>query len=156
MSEVTGSGFTVDVPAGWEVDIRPESAMLLGSDHDVVEPAVMHLANFQLPKALAEYGDELYTELGPADVFVSVIDFGPLEPGQQLFSHLGIPSSLAPEDFSPDAAVRGLAGGTATQYFFQEAGRGYCLFIVVGSHRERSDILDELNAVLSTVRFDTQ
>ena len=61
MTLVQGSGFAVDVPPAWEVDIRPESAMLLSGD-GVVEPAVLHMANFQLPPELAEYGDELYTE----------------------------------------------------------------------------------------------
>ena len=80
MTLVEGSGFAVDVPPLWEVDIRPESAMLLSGDDGVIEPAVLHMANFQLPAELADYGDEIYTALGPADVFISVIDFGPLAP----------------------------------------------------------------------------
>ena len=153
MTDVRGSGFVVDVPPAWEVDIRPESAMLLGGNPDVIEPAVMHIANFQLPAGLADYGDEIFTELGPADVFVSVIDFGPLASDQQLFGHQGMPIPLAPDDFSEDAAVRGLQGGTASQQFFQAKARGYCLYVVIGSHKERSDVLTELNTVLASIAF---
>jgi hypothetical protein len=154
VTEVRGSGFAVEVPPAWEVNIRPESAMLFGGDPEVVEPAVMHIANFQLPAELADYGDEIYTELGPADVFISVIDFGPLAPDQQLFNHQGMPIPLTLESFSEDAAVRGLQGGTASQQFFQANGRGYCLYVVIGSHKERSDVLPELNAVLASVGFE--
>ena len=153
MTLVQGSGFAVDVPPLWEVDIRPESAMLLSGDDGVIEPAVLHMANFQLPAELADYGDEIYTALGPADVFISVIDFGPLAPDQQLFNHKGMPLPVTPEDFSEDAAVRGLQGGTASQQFFQANERGYCLYIVIGSHRERADVLLELNAVLTSIEF---
>ena len=154
MTLVQGSGFAVDVPPAWEVNIRPESAMLLSGDDGVIEPAVLHMANFQLPPELAEYGDELYTALGPADVFVAVIDFGQLAADQGLFRHKGMPLPLTPEDFSEDAAVRGLQGGTASQQFFQAFGRGYCLYIVIGSHKERADILFELNSVLASVNFE--
>lgn len=153
MTEVRASGFVVDVPPAWEVNIRPESAMLLAADPDVVEPAVMHIANFQLPDRLADYGNEIFTALGPADLFVSVIDFGPLDPDQQLFDHQGMPIPLTPDSFSEDAAVRGLQGGTASQQFFQASGRGYCLYVVIGSHKERSDVLFELNGILSSVGF---
>jgi hypothetical protein len=153
MTEIRGSGFVVDVPPAWEVNIRPESAMLLAADPDVVEPAVMHIANFQLQDGLADYGDEIFTSLGPADLFVSVIDFGPLDPDQQLFNHQGMPIPLTPDSFSEDAAVRGLQGGTASQQFFQASGRGYCLYVVIGSHKERADVLFELNDVLSSVGF---
>ncbi|MCL1595568.1 MAG: hypothetical protein M3132_14570 [Actinomycetia bacterium] len=155
MTLVQGSGFAVDVPAAWEVNIRPESAMLLSGDDGVIEPAVLHMANFQLPQELAEYGDELYTDLGPADVFVAVIDFGPLAADQGLFGHKGMQLPLALEDFSEDAAVRGLQGGTAAQQFFQASGRGYCLYVVIGSHRERADVLLELNTVLASVEMGT-
>ena len=145
----------VDVPPAWEVNIRRESAMLFGGDPDVVEPAVMHLANFQLPTELADYGNEIYTALGPADVFVSVIDFGPLTADQQLFDHQGMPIPLTPDSFSEDAAVRGLQGGTASQQFFQAQGRGYCLYVVIGSHKERADVLQELNTVLASIGFES-
>jgi hypothetical protein len=154
MTEVRGSGFAVDVPPTWEVNIRPESAMLLGGDDGVIEPAVLHMANFRLPPELADYGDEIYTALGPADVFISIIDFGPLAPDQQLFNHKGMPIPLTLDSFSEDAAVRGLQGGTASQQFFQASGRGYCLYLVIGSHRERADVLIELNTVLVSVSFE--
>jgi hypothetical protein len=155
MTLVEGSGFAVDVPPAWEVNIRPESAMLLGGDDGVIEPAILHMANFQLPAELAEYGDELYTDLGPADVFVAIIDFGPLAADQGLFNHKGMPLPLTPEVFSEDAAVRGLQGGTASQQFFQASGRGYSLYVVIGSHKERADVLLELNTVLATIEFAT-
>lgn len=154
MTDVRGSGFVVDVPQAWEVNIRPESAMLVGGDDGVIEPATMHIANFQLPADLADYGDEIYTSLGPADVFISVIDFGPLAANQQLFNHKGLPIPLIAESFSEDAAVRGLQGGTASQQFFQAMGRGYCLYVVIGSHKERADVLLELDAVLESIEFE--
>jgi hypothetical protein len=112
------------------------------------------VANFQLPPGLADYGDELYTLLGPADVFVAVIDFGPLAPDQQLFTYKGMPVPLGTDDFNEDAAVRGLQGGTASQQFFQANERGYCLYVVIGSHAERGDVLTEVNDVLASIGFE--
>jgi hypothetical protein len=151
---LTGSGFVVDVPSGWEADIRPPAATLASADEGFENPAVLHVANFQLPPGLADYGDEIYTLLGPADVFVAVIDFGPLAPDQQLFTYKGMPVPLGTDDFNEDAAVRGLQGGTASQQFFQENERGYCLYVVIGSHAERADVLSEVNELLATIGFE--
>jgi hypothetical protein len=57
-------------------------------------------------------------------------------------------------DFSPTAMPRAVPGRTAAQWFFSTGGRAFCLYVVLGSHRERDALLPLANTVVRTIRVD--
>ncbi len=153
MTEVRASGMAIDLRPGWEADIRSSQTAGFGQDGEE-SPTIMHVANFQLPADRGDYGGILLTRMGPIDVFVSLIDFGPLSEDQQLFAHEGIPLPLTADDFDPDTITRAIPNRSAAQLFFQAEGRGFSLYIVVGSHRDRVDMIPAINEALSSIRFE--
>ena len=46
---------------------------------------------------------------------------------------------------------RPLPGQSGAQYFFTEADRAFCLYVVLGSHARRRQLVPEVNLVLSTL-----
>jgi hypothetical protein len=42
---------------------------------------------------------------------------------------------------------RTIAGMAGTQQFFQESGRTFCLYVVIGSHRGRSTLAGQADEV---------
>lgn len=160
MTELNAAGITITLQPGWEADIHrtsePEDAVSIagatppGAAQDQ-EPVILHAGNFQLPVERGDYGGGVLERLAPGEVFISLIDFGPGVVDQPLFAHHGVPT-LTQEDFSPNAIVRGLMGKSGTQRFFNLGGRGFCLYVVVGSHRDRADLLEGINATVRSIR----
>jgi hypothetical protein len=46
---------------------------------------------------------------------------------------------------------RPLPGQSGAQFFFTEAGRAFCLYVVLGSHARRRQLVPEVNLVLSAL-----
>lgn len=165
MTELSASGITISLQPGWEADIHRslpeaeagslEAAQIAGptapGDGSTSEPVILHAGNFQLPVERGDYGGVLLEQLAPGEVFISLIDFGTEVADQPLFSHDGVPT-FTQDDFSPNVIVRGLLGKSGSQRFFNLGGRGFCLYVVVGSHRDRSDLLEGINATVSSIR----
>jgi hypothetical protein len=89
--------------------------------------------------------------MNPRDIFISLFEYGPESAGTALFSSQGIPRQVLARDFDRDALQVGVAGQSGLQRFFTHRGRAFCLYIVLGSHIDRADLADEVNAVLATL-----
>ena len=61
---------------------------------------------------------------------------------------------MAAGDFSPSAMPRTMPGRTAAQWFFSSGGRAFCLYVVLGSHAERTALLPLVNQVVETLKID--
>jgi hypothetical protein len=48
---------------------------------------------------------------------------------------------------------RALPGMAGAQHFFQEAGRAFCLYVVVGSWRTRAPLVRTADRVASSIRI---
>jgi hypothetical protein len=48
--------------------------------------------------------------------------------------------------------IKGQAGA---QFFFSDAGRAFCLYVVLGSYARRGALVPKVNAVLAGVRIDS-
>ena len=48
---------------------------------------------------------------------------------------------------------RAIAGQAGVQYFFNEGGRAFCLYAVIGSYAQRAALVPKVNAVLATVKI---
>jgi hypothetical protein len=85
------------------------------------------------------------------DILIVLFEYGQDSVGSPLFAHEGMPRRLAPDEFDRDALQRPLPGQSGLQRFFTERGRAFCLYVVLGSHLDRSELVPRVNAVLSTV-----
>jgi hypothetical protein len=83
-------------------------------------------------------------------------EFAPTEAGTKLFERTGLPRELDPELFDPGTLQRTLSGQAGQQVFFNEGGRAFCLYVVIGDYRRRAELGAAVNAVLAQMRIEPQ
>jgi hypothetical protein len=91
--------------------------------------------------------------MGPDDVFVSMLEFGGGAAGSPLFHAAGVPG-LTPDMFAPTQLQRVLRGQAGVQRFFNHAGRGFCLYAVIGSFSNRVPLCFRVNQVISSLQIE--
>ncbi|MET0567008.1 MAG: hypothetical protein ABW021_11255 [Acidimicrobiia bacterium] len=151
MPRISRSGITVDVPDAWEGTISGGDFQL--ESDGAVEPTVMHVASFPLPAERGSFGTGAVELMSTSDVFMTLFEYGPESAGTPLFEAEGIPRQFAAREFDRNALQRAMPGQTGLQRFFTHEGRAFCLYIVLGSHVDRADILPRVNAVLETLEI---
>lgn len=154
MSRLVAHGVSVDVPRGWDAEIRT----LEGADrHDtaVAPPSaprvVLHAATVALPPVRADYGGDMVHLLGGGGILVVLLEFERASAATALFAAPGPPRSLRAADFSSRQLQHRIGDQTGVQRFFHAAGRAFCLYVVLGSHRRRSFAVPEVNRLLATL-----
>lgn len=158
MTELRGEGVGIDLPTGWEGEIfnrAPEAIRAnrsLGFAPEAGEVArnVVHVANFALPAERGDFGSGAVELMNSGAVLVVLFEHGPESVGTTLFAHEGVPT-LSPDDFHPQQMQRTLSGQSGRQMFFTAGGRAFCLYVVLGSHRQREILVPVVNEVLRTV-----
>ena len=65
-----------------------------------------------------------------------------------------MPRELDPGCFSPYQLPRTIAGQAGTQVFFHEGGRAFCLYVVLGSHAGRAEVMPLVNQVVETLKIE--
>ena len=167
MAELQGHGLAVSTPAGWEGRIyrRPSADELHGTSTagpvsgapapsgELVHP-VVHIATIPLAPDVADFASDAVDGLGPADAIVVLKEFDPSETAYVLFSAQGLPRDLDPDWFDPSGLQRTIPGQAGLQLFFQEGGRAFCVYVVLGSFARRNDVVPKVNEVLATIRID--
>jgi hypothetical protein len=140
-------GLAVTPPTGWEAAIyrRPP-------DHGAQTYPILHAATVALPADRGDYGGGVVELLGPNDVFVSILDFGPEAARSPLFSGLTAVPGLTPDAYRPRQLQRTIRGQAGVQRFFSMAGRGFCLYSVIGSVGNRVVLTARANEILATIR----
>ena len=160
MTDLAAHGITVTLPSGWEGRVfrRPSSGEVsaTATDGPAAPPgetthAVVHIATIPLPAGLGDFGSGAVPDLGPNDAFVMLVEFDPSEVSKPLFALSGVPRSLKPDDFSPQVMQRRIEGQAGCQIFCNEAGRAFCLYVVIGSFRNRERTVKRVNEVLATL-----
>lgn len=146
MTRLAGSGIGITLPDGWEGEI--DDGLDLLSDGST-RPTTVHVANFPLPADRGDFASAALELMRPGDALIVLFEYGPESVGTALFSHQGIPRPLRPGDFDRDALPRPLPGLSGVQRFFTHQGRAFCLYVVVGSHLDRSDVLGSINDALA-------
>jgi len=152
------SGIEIDLPPGWDGRIftrssapGPQSAPQ-GTTLEHSYP-VLHAANFAVPTDIGDFGGGAVELMGNGQVFVALIDFGPEAAGTPLFSWLEVPCALDTDQFDPATLQRTLPGQSGTQQFFTAAGRGFCLYVVLGAHLFRLRLVPLVNQALRSLRI---
>jgi hypothetical protein len=113
----------------------------------------MHLSNFALPADRGDYGSGAVEIMGSDNILVVLVEFDPESASKALFATQGIPRVRA-EDFAPDQMQRPLPGQSGVQYFFNHGGRAFCLYVALGGHARRHELVPEVNQVLDTLVLD--
>jgi hypothetical protein len=147
-------GIDVTVPQGWDGEIYQREAELrpqAGGPEDA--RPVVHLGTFPLPPGRGDFGSGAVEIMNADDLLVVLFEYGPASAGTALFSTAGVPRVDA-ADFSPVNMQRPLPGQSGAQYFFNEAGRAFCLYVVLGAHARRQELIPEVNQVLDGLRID--
>lgn len=162
MSALADGGISVDLPQGWDAQIRAagqgsaSSNRAAGAGAGAQEPAgeglVLHAASFALPVERGDYGSGAVEAMGGSDVLVCLLEHEREAASRALFSRQGVPR-LDPSMFSPQSMQRTIPGMAGTQHFFQVAGRPFCLYVVVGSWRTRGPLVRIADRVASSIRI---
>ncbi|CAN5860492.1 hypothetical protein BH23ACT5_BH23ACT5_01620 [soil metagenome] len=149
---VSGHGVSVDLPSGWEGTIRGEPPVGVQGAAGGEWPTVAHLANFPLPAERADFGGDVVESMRVGDVFVVLFEYDSSSAETALFAHEGVPR-VAAADFHRDALQHGVPGQSGLQRFFRVGRRAFCLYVVVGSHLDRADVVPQVIAVLDTLEL---
>ncbi len=174
-------GLALDAPPGWDARIRrhrpatepettahglsPSDARILGI-HRPVDPAavvarsevrahpVLHAADFALPEERGDFGSGAVETMRSDQAFIALVEYHPDSAATALFSsRSGMPRQMGADDFSPRKLQRTIRGQGGTQVFFVEAGRPFCLYVVLGSMANRHQVVPRVNVALSTIEI---
>jgi hypothetical protein len=147
MTVLSAEGITVTLPPGWEGVIGHESTMEDGS----VRPVIAHFATFPLPARRGDFGGGAVDLMGPDDAFIVVFDYGRQSAGTALFAADGPPAAIDAGHFDRSVLQKPLPLQSAVQRFFTASGRAMCLYVVVGRHIDRAEVLPAINSFLGSL-----
>lgn len=162
--KLTAHGIAAVLPTGWEGNIDAEredvvTAQAHTFDATTTVPAtlpVAHFATFGLPAVRSDFGSAAVGDMGPDDVFVSLLEYDAAEAGTPLFADRGLPWQLDPREFSPRMLQRRVRGQTGLQRFFTEGGRAFCLFVVLGNAADVVRLARKAEQVLATIQIEAR
>jgi len=111
----------------------------------------MHLANFPLPEERGDFGSGAVTVMGPGGVLVVLFEHDSRSASTALFQDEGVPRRFRPEQFGRNQLQRAIGNQVGAQFFAQEQGRAFCLYVVLGSGRRRRALATTAERVLATL-----
>lgn len=149
-TRLAAHGLAVHLPRGWDGRIYRRAADVpLARTHPV-----LHAASFPLPPEVGDYGSGAVDVMGPASLFFSLLEFDPSSTRTALFARQGMRLPLDPDLFSPWQLQRTFGGQSGLQRFYSAAGRAFCLYVVLGAHERRHELVPMVNDTLATVGAD--
>ncbi|HUG08782.1 MAG TPA: hypothetical protein VMP13_07810 [Acidimicrobiia bacterium] len=149
MTRLTRARISVEVPPGWEGIIDGGGFEQLSSG--ARRPTLMQLGSFPLPAGRGSFGSGATELMNSDDILIVLFEYGSESAGTPLYRAEGIPRSLDPADFDRDALQHAIPGQSGVQRFFTENGRAFCLYVVIGSHIDRAELVSKVNQVLASV-----
>lgn len=143
---IEAMGLGVAPPSGWEATIyrRPPAA------GERTFP-IMHAATIPIPAERGDYGAGVVELLGPADVFVGVLEFGPEAARSPLFKPAAAIPALTPDAFRPRQLQRVIRGQAGAQRFVSVQDRAFCLYAVIGSIANRVPLAGRANHLIGAL-----
>jgi hypothetical protein len=150
---VRSAGIEVSVPSGWDAEIYSREADFAPqSGEPAATRPVVHLGTFPLPPGRGDFGSGAVEIMRSDDLLVVLFEYGPESAGTALFARAGVPRVTA-ADFAPNNMQRPIPGQSGAQYFFNQSGRAFCLYVVLGAHARRHELVPEVNQVLAGLRI---
>jgi hypothetical protein len=141
-------GIQATLPRGFEGRIYQRTP----TDGSVPQP-IAQFANFALPATIGDFGTGAANVMGPTGIFVVLFEYGPESVGTALFARQGMPQSLTAGDFSPIALKVGVPTQVGTQWFFEQSGRPFTLYAVLGSKALTGVLVPQVNALLGGINI---
>ena len=154
MSPLSGHGLDVTLPAGWDGRIY-----LNEHTNGARSNPVMHIGTFPLPKRerVGDYGNGAIELMGPSDAFVALVEFNPELSEEPLFlTNSKLPHPLGPGCFAQNQMQRIISGMGGAQFFFNEKGRAFSLYAVLGSLANARAVTARMNPVVHTITIATR
>jgi hypothetical protein len=161
-------GALADLPPGWEAAIRAEPAevgpLRAGATSPLTPPqaadpetfAVAHFATFALPATRDDFGAQAVEQMQTSDAFVALLEYAAEEADSALFANQGLPRRLNPRAFSPRQLQRTLGGQAGFQWFFNEGGRAFCLYVVLGDAGDAHRLVRKVEQVLTALTIEAR
>ncbi len=146
---IASAGLSIAPPTGWEASIYRRAA----ASGERTDP-IVHAATVPLVAGRADYGGGVVETLGPDDVFVSFLEFGPDAAKSPLFGQLSAVPGLTPDVYRPRQLQRTIPGQAGVQRFFTVAGRAFCLYSVIGSMARRVTLTARANQLIGTFQVE--
>ena len=141
---------SVRVPEGWEASIRRRT-----ETGDGQHLPMMHATTVPLPDERGDYGSGVVETLEAADVFVSLVEFGPEAVGTALFPEVSsLPAGIDTSQFRTNQLQRAIPGQAGKQVFFSYSGRAFCLYVVLGSFALRDSLARRASELIAGVSID--
>lgn len=150
--KLEGMGMEVTLPETWEARIyqlETEEAATSGA----ADLPVLHAANFAMPEQRGDYGSGAVELMGSENVFIALLEFEPALAATALYAPVGMPRTIDPEDFRTNGMQRWIPGQAAYQAFFNEQGRAFCLYIVIGSYLRRKELAAHAERIVRSIRL---
>lgn len=156
-------GVSVSPPAGFEGRVfrRPAfgDVTATGDEGPQAPPGevpntVVHVSTIALPPGTGDFASGAVDLLQVDDVLIVLFEYDAASATQPLFARNGLPRAVAADDFSPGVLQRAIPGQAGCQYFFNEGGRAFCLYAVIGAYAQRVALAAKVNAVLATVQIE--
>lgn len=156
MTRVQGIGLAVDPPPGWEVAIdtgagRPDWVGGSGVLATVMMPR-MHVANFALPAQRGDFGSGAVDGMTSGDVFICVLEEESAMASTRLYLSSTVPRFTV-DDFDPNRMQRPRKGQSGAQAFFHIGDRAFVIYVALGDHLRRAEVIEQVNRVLSSLEF---
>lgn len=145
-------GLSAEVPPGWECRI----GKTYESGDGEQTYSLLHASTVPLIGSRADYGGGVVENLGPADVFVSLVEFGPEEAGSALFGEVDQLPVLEQSMFHRNQLQRRIRGQAGVQHFFTLTGRPFCLYVVLGSIVNSAALVDRANELVQGLAVQLQ
>lgn len=147
MTAVSRHGISLDTPPGWDVRLYRRAP----APGQTTYP-VLHTGNFGLPSLRGDFGSGAVERMGPANVLVVLFEHAQSAAGTPLFASRVRPRPMA-SDFHPRRLQRIIEGQSGAEYFYTEAGRAFCLYVVLGSHARRASLAAEAATIVAGLRI---
>jgi hypothetical protein len=117
---------------------------------------VLHAADFALPEKRGDFGSGAVETMRSDQAFIALVEYHRDSARTALFAaHSGMPRQMGTDDFSPRQLQRTIRGQGGTQVFFVEAGRAFCLYVVLGSMANRHQVVPRVNVALSAIEIES-
>jgi hypothetical protein len=160
MTDLVAHGIEVTLPSGWEGRLfrRPSAGEVTAQAADgppaptgETTHAVLHVSTIALPVGAGDFASGAVDKLGNDDALIVLFEYDSASVDQPLFRAVGMPKQLRAEEFSPAVLQRAIRGQAGAQIFFHDAGRAFCLYVVLGSFPNRNKLVTAVNQVLATL-----
>jgi hypothetical protein len=139
-------GIRVGLPPGWEGRIyrRP----------DVAAQPVVHAANVALAPDDGDFATRTAERMPVDGALIVMVEYDPVLASTAQFASSGVPPLLEPSAASPTHLLRRIPGQAGYQRFFNDQGRAFGLYVVIGAAVRAQSVMPKVNGVLATVEID--